>query len=297
MISCHAADGVIAASGKGNGIDMVLTRRGVEVTRYAGTDGKNWEKKGGIKWLKMGDGAARCLYGTPTDQMVSGHAVSAEDLDFVRNGNSAGGTRRVSAGPDVPRCRGIPACVEVHIHDGAGRRVVHADAYDNLSYAMASLYESMRRVDARGATSVTISRKFLRGGRSDVCLVQRTQLPGGKSRQTQWRHVRNVANFVHAGCSNEEADALLDRLAKRTAAFKDMGEMLEDKKGSGAPSAFTDAESKYILNVVGTKSMYREMASILRRKLGCRVLKPIDQITADVKAHLALATHGHKFEF
>mmetsp|Transcript_5633 Transcript_5633/g.20383 ORF Transcript_5633/g.20383 Transcript_5633/m.20383 type:complete len:305 (+) Transcript_5633:1889-2803(+) len=87
--------------------------------------------------------------------MASGHAVSAEDLDFIRNGNSAGGTRRVSAGPDVPRCRGIPACVEVHIHDGAGRRVVHADADDNLSYAMASLYESMRRVDARGATSVT----------------------------------------------------------------------------------------------------------------------------------------------
>ncbi len=277
MISCLAADNVIAQPGRYSGIHQVLTTRGVEVLRYEGKDGKNWENNGGIKWLKMDDETVEHLYATPSDQMASGHAVSAADLDFIRNGIrgggaqrfrngiGGGGAQRVSVdGGDVPRHRGIPAYVEVHIHDSAGRRVVHADAEDDRSYAAAHLVKSMRRVDASGAITVTLQRKFLGGGR-DLTFVQRTQLSGGESRRTKGRHMRNVESFVTAGCSNEEADALLGRLAKRTAAFKEVEEMLEDK-GSGAPSAFTDAESKYILNVVGTKSMYREIASILRLK-------------------------------
>ena len=53
------------------------------------------------------------------------------------------------------------------------------------------------------------------------------------------------------------------RLVQRSAAFKEAVQMCDDKGGN---EPFSDAESKYIMHLVGTKNDYREIASVLRRK-------------------------------
>jgi hypothetical protein len=265
MLSSLAADGVVSGAGNGRGIEALLKQRGVLVTLY-GTEGSNFETRAPIKWLKLGGETVEPLHRTPADQMAARRVVPAAVRDFIRNGGDGGdgGARRVSVDP-VVRHRGIPAQVLVTLHDGIGGPAPDADDADDRSYVMANLYERMRHVDAQGATILILQRKFLRGGRGKVVLVQRAQHAGGASRQTGWRRARGLQVFVRAGCSDEEAAALLARVARRSDAFKEVEQMLADK-GSDAQLTFTDAESKYIYNLVATKSMYRELSSVLREK-------------------------------
>ncbi|KAJ1447026.1 hypothetical protein M885DRAFT_576680 [Pelagophyceae sp. CCMP2097] len=291
MLGSLAADGLVYGPEKI--LAALFQRRGVAVALYETTEGKNEEENKKIKWLKMGNETVQPLYPTPVDQMASQLVVSASAREFILPGCDDGAARRVSVDP-VRRHRGIPAQVQVTIHDGTGGRVSDADDAEGRSYALASIYDSMQQVDAQGGISLTIGRKYRRGGTGDVVLVQKVKDQTGSSRQTKWRHVRGVGTFVRTGCSNEQADALMARVARRSTVFKEMEQMLDDKV-SDAPRTFFDAESKYIYNLVATKSMYRELASVLRLKYGVRVLLPIDQISVAVKSQLSSATPGTIF--
>ncbi|KAJ1448776.1 hypothetical protein M885DRAFT_573807 [Pelagophyceae sp. CCMP2097] len=285
-MSCLEADGVVA--GKGKSIASLLAKHGVEVTLYDGPEGKNVETGLQVKWLKMGDESVECSYNSPKFQMTSNYAVSPADLDFILNGEAP--SRRVSFGSGPARHRDMPAQVIIDIHDGAGRDVAVSVDDEDAQYGLGHLFKHLRRVGDGGATILTIGCKYLGGGSVPAVLVRRTQDQGGSSRWTQARRVRNVEAYVRAGCSNAEADALMALLLQRTAAYQEFDEMLKDKGSDDKP--FTEAESKFIMHIAGTKNVYRELASVLRRKFGRRVLTPIDQINRAVDSNLSPATPG-----
>ncbi|KAJ1456401.1 hypothetical protein M885DRAFT_564274, partial [Pelagophyceae sp. CCMP2097] len=192
-------------------------------------------------------------------QMTSEYALSQADLDFIRSGD-----------------------VTIELHDGAGRDVaVIAAEDDDLLYVLGCMYKRKRNVDEGGVTTLTSSCKHLGGGSVPVVLVQRKQSQGGSSRWTSARHARSTEAYVRAGCSNAETDALMARLVHRTAAYQEFDQIHKDK---GNDEPFTEAESKFIMHLAGTKNVYCELASVLRRKFGWRVLTPIDQINRTEEA-------------
>jgi hypothetical protein len=265
--------------GNGGGLKGRFAACGIAVELYSsGTHGNNTDgdsaKK--IEWFRFGGGTR---HAQPQAQMKAAYLPKQEDLDHVLNGAVA----KVSLDA-VERHRGVPSQVLVRIHDGTGCGLTELG--DDDGYAFAHFYTNCRDRDSFGTTSLTLKRKFLPGARDDLRFVLARTSRGGTSAKTCARRARSVEVF--AKYSDAEFVATMKKITKRHAALAEAIGLMSSREGG-----FDDAESNYILTLVGTQQAYRELASTLRLKYKRTVLKPIDGIVHAVNSQLSPATHDH----
>ena len=283
VLAYFVDDGIVPRKGKGGGLVDQLKNHGVAVTKYEATQGSNMDKGEGnlkkIMWCYFGVGAP--TFKTPLDQMDARVVVEQANIDLIRDGDTVVVPPPVP--PPVPRFRrrNVPSEVIVKILDDNGNRYVATDDDERElnEYALGHLLRAKRK-NVGGVTTLTVDKRYLGGGPDDTFFTQSVVSRGGFSPRTLRRRRNAVDAHLRHGKSKSEVMDIVDSLAKRNEALQ---EFLAIQATKNPGVLFSDAESKHLLNLVGTQQAYRELASKMRKKFGNTGLAAGGEITLESK--------------
>jgi hypothetical protein len=263
VMASFEADACQPTTGKSGGLEHKLVPRGINLVRYPCDYDKNAETKKKIRWYCLGVPT----FPTPKDQHDAQIELPAGDLlDFMNDGPQP--VTQPILNKVLYRKR--PSEITLRLHDGKGRPVVLSEAErEDHGYALGYLYNECRETDGHGTVKIHVPRKYVPGAREDLDLFLAKKSRNGQSKSSLKKRAHEAEVFLRHGCSKVIADAVFTKIMSRHVAFDEALLMVKEKFSSGSNDLmFSEAESKFIMNIAGTKNAYRELASVLRRKYG-----------------------------